>query len=257
MELGNIYENTAWLYDYDNRDNLTDDIDFYKEYVSKLGGEVLELGCGTGRVALKLAEAGFEITGLDLSDTMLEIFSEKLKNSSYKDNITLVKGNMSEFNLRKKYKLIIAPFRAFQSLTEEEDIINCLNCIKEHLTHKGFFILNVFRPYKELDETWCYDEVVQWEVNDDNRGHKIVKKHWGDKIDTVNQIIYPHYVFEITDSNGNMKRLKEHLKLKYYYYDQIVRHLKEAGFAIEEEYGWYDKSNIENGRELIFVCRLM
>ncbi|OZV13243.1 hypothetical protein CIW83_05045 [Tissierella sp. P1] len=54
MELGNIYENTAWLYDYDNRDNLTDDISFYKEYTLKLSGEVLELGCGTGRVALKL-----------------------------------------------------------------------------------------------------------------------------------------------------------------------------------------------------------
>lgn len=61
MELGNIYENTAWLYDYDNRDNLIDDIPFYKEYTLKSGGEVLELGCGTGRVALKLAEAGFSI----------------------------------------------------------------------------------------------------------------------------------------------------------------------------------------------------
>lgn len=61
MELGNIYENTAWLYDYDNRDNLIDDIPFYKEYALKSGGEVLELGCGTGRGALKLAEAGFSI----------------------------------------------------------------------------------------------------------------------------------------------------------------------------------------------------
>lgn len=61
MELGNIYENTAWLYDYDNRDNLIDDIPFYKEYALKSGAEVLELGCGTGRGAFKLAEAGFSI----------------------------------------------------------------------------------------------------------------------------------------------------------------------------------------------------
>lgn len=255
MELGNIYENTAWLYDYDNRDNLTDDIPFYKEYALKSGGEVLELGCGTGRVALKLAEVGFKITGLDLSDTMLEIFNRKLKESSYKNNIALVKGNMAKFNLRKKFKLIIAPFRAFQVLTEEKDIISSLNCIKEHLSDKGFFILNVFRPYKELDETWCYDEVVQWETIDNSCGYRIVKKHWGDKIDTVNQIIYPHYAFEITESNGNMKRLEEHLKLKYYYYDQITKYLTDAGFSIEEEYGWYDKSDIKSGRELIFVCK--
>lgn len=60
---------------------------------------------------------------------------------------------------------------------------------------------------------------------------------------------------EITESNGNMKRLEEHLKLKYYYYDQITKYLTDAGFSIEEEYCWYDKSDITNGRELIFVCK--
>lgn len=188
MVLGNLLENTAWLYDFDNRDNLTDDIEFYKEYALKLDGEVLELGCGTGRVSLRLAEAGFEITGLDLSDTMLEIFRKKLKDNPYKDNITLVKGSMAEFDLIKKFQLIIAPFRAFQCLTNENDIISSLNCIREHLSDEGLFILNVFRPYKELDETWCYDEIIQWEANDES-GNKIVKKHWGDKIDTLNQII--------------------------------------------------------------------
>ncbi|WP_158220022.1 hypothetical protein [Tissierella sp. P1] len=52
-----------------------------------------------------------------------------------------------------------------------------------------------------------------------------------------------------------MKRLEEHLKLKYYYHDQITKYLTDAGFSIEEEYGWYDKSDITSGRELIFVCK--
>ncbi|MDR7856777.1 class I SAM-dependent methyltransferase [Tissierella sp.] len=255
MQIGNIFENAAWLYDYDNRDNLIDDIPFYNEYALKTGGQVLELGCGTGRVALRLAESGFKVTGLDLSDSMLEIFNKKLKTSSYRDNITLVKGNMAKFDLREKFELIIAPFRAFQALTEEEDILNSLNCIKEHLSDKGLFILNVFRPNKELDEDWCYDEKIQWEAFDAKKGYNIVKKHWGDKIDTVNQIIYPHFAFEITDNAGDARRVEEHLKLKYYYYNQIVRYIEDAGLSIVEEYGWYDKSSIENGRELIFVCK--
>lgn len=255
MELVNIYENTAWLYDYDNRDNLIVDIPFYKEYALKTEGEVLELGCGTGRVALKLAEDGFKVTGLDLSDNMLKVFNEKLKDLPYRDNITLVNGNMDKFDLMKKFELIIAPFRAFQALTEEEDVVGCLNCIREHLSDKGLFIINVFRPYKELDETWCYDEVIQWETIDDNTGDKIVKKHWGDKIDTINQIIFPHFAFEITDNDGNMRRVEEHLKLKYYYYNQIAKYIEDAGLSIVEKYGWYDKSSIEDGRELIFVCK--
>lgn len=257
MKTANTYQNTAWLYDYDNRDNLTADIPFYVEYATKTGDDVLELGCGTGRVAIKLAEAGFQVTGLELSDTMIEIFKEKLKNAKDEvaDKITVVKGNMADFNLGKKYGLIIAPFRAFQALSDEEDIRNSISCIREHLTKDGIFIVNVFRPFKRLDESWCYPETIQWETIDENTGCSIVKKHWGDKIDTQNQIIYPHYAFEITHPNGKFERIEDDLKLKYYYYDQLKEYLINGRLEIVEEYGWYDRTNIKDGRELILVCR--
>lgn len=175
MESKMNLKNTSWLYDYDSKDNLTADIPFYKEYVLKTGGQILELGCGTGRVALKLAKSGFKVTGLDLSNSMIKVFNEKLKDFSHRDSITLINGNMAKFDLAKKFELIIAPFRAFQALTKEEDIISCLNCVKEHLTDEGLFIFNAFRPNKELDETWCYDEAVQWKAFDGDRGYEIVK----------------------------------------------------------------------------------
>jgi len=64
------------------------------DYLMKTGGNVLELGCGTGRVSLTLASAGFSVTGLDLSDTMLEIFDNKLLkiDDEVSNKITLVKG---------------------------------------------------------------------------------------------------------------------------------------------------------------------
>ncbi|MEG0772822.1 class I SAM-dependent methyltransferase [Clostridium sp.] len=257
MNTVNTYENTAWLYDYDNRDNLTADIEFYKEYAVKTGGTVLELGCGTGRVALKLADIGIEVTGLDLSETMLESFREKLRSTDKEvtDKITLVQGSMAEFKLDKSFGLIIAPFRAFQALTEDDDIKSSIKCIREHLTEDGLFIINVFRPYKVLDESWCYEEIIQWERTDENTGAKIVKKHWGDKIDTEKQIIYPHYGFEITDANGDFQRIEDHLKLKYYYANQLKDYLTKGGLTIVEKFGWYDKSDVENGRELIYVCK--
>ena len=257
MKTTNTYQNTAWLYDYDNRDNLTADIPFYIEYATKTGEDVLELGCGTGRVAIKMAEAGFNVTGLELSDTILEIFKEKLENvkAEVADRITLVKGNMVSFNIGKKYGLIIAPFRAFQALSDEKDVINSISCISEHLAEDGLFIVNVFRPFKQLDESWCYPETIQWETIDGDTGCRIVKKHWGDKIDTQNQIVYPHYAFEITHPDGKCERIEDDLELKYYYYDQLKEYLINGGFEITEEYGWYDRSNIKEGRELIFVCR--
>ena len=255
----NRYINTARFYDLDQRDNLIVDIPFYLDYAKNYNGNILELGCGTGRVSIELAKAGHFVTGLDLSDSMLEIHNNKLeklpKETSQK--INLIKGNMADFDIDNKFSLIISPFRAFQSLTNDIDINNSLKCIKKHLNKNGIFIINVFRPSKILDESWCSGENVQWETEDwilpDEKIH-VVKKDYREKIDTINQIIYPKFIYEITDKNGNKENYTEYLELKYYYYNQLKTLLQNNEFKIFEEYGWYDKSPIENGRELIIVC---
>jgi hypothetical protein len=113
----------------------------------------------------------------------------------------------------------------------------------------------VFRPSKLLDESWCSGENIQWEREDPRTGFHVIKKDVREKIDTKNQILCAKFIFEITDKNGNTEKITEHLELKYYYYDQLKGILNESGFTVMEEYGWYDKSGIENGRELIMVCR--
>jgi Methyltransferase domain. len=253
----NCFENTAGLYDLDNRDNLIDDIPFYIEYAKRQRGEILELGCGTGRVSLALAAEGFNITGLDLSQEMLDVFRGKPADKPELDNkITLIRGNMADFTFDRKFSMIIAPFRAFQCLTDNNDITNSLACIRNHLTDNGIFIVNVFNPSPErmTEKAWCYPETVQWEHFDEKTGNHVVKKHWGDKIDTENQIIYPHFVFEITYPNGETKRITDDLKLKYYFSEQLRSVIENAEMKITEEYSWYDKAPA-GGREIIFICK--
>jgi len=253
----NLFRNAAWLYDTDNRDNLLDDIPFYIDYAKQQNGEILELGCGTGRVALKLAENDFHVTGLDLSQEMLDIFRSKLKKRpNLKQNITIIHGNMANFSLNKKFSMIIAPFRAFQALTDENDIKNSLNCIKNHLAENGIFIINVFDPKPErmTEENWCYLETIQWERLDEKTGNYIVKKHWGDKIDTKNQIIYPHFAFEITYPDNKTERITENLQLKYYFQNQLQMLIENADMEIIETFSWYDKTPL-GGREIIFICK--
>jgi len=254
--MGNLYTNTAWLYDVDNRDNLHDDIPFYIDYAKKQNGEVLELGCGTGRVSLALAKQGIKVTGLDLSNQMLNVFRQKLEMYlELKDNVSIVHGNMAGFSLNKKFALVIAPFRAFQALTDDRDVENSLKCIREHLTDDGLFIVNVFNPRPVMDESWCFPETVQWERLDEATGNHVVKKHWGDKIDTESQVIYAHFAYEVTDKGGNTSRFTEDLKLKYYYKAQLQSTVENAGFTVKEKFGWYDKTTIEEKwREIIYVC---
>ena len=254
--LKNRYEHSAYLYDLDQRDILVVDIPFYIEYAKKQNGNILELGCGTGRVSIELAKLGYFITGLDLSEQMLEIYKNKIKGlpKNIREKIEIINGNMAEFEIDKKYSLIIAPFRAFQALTKENDIKNCLKCIKSHLSENGIFIINVFRPNKELDESWCSEEKIQWERDDEKNGTHVVKKDWREKIDIKDQIIYPKFIYEVIGKNGHMEKYIEELELKYYYYEQLTKLLKDNGFKIMEEYGWYDKSGIKEGKEMIIIC---
>jgi len=250
----NTLENSAWLYDIDNRDVYTDDIPFYVEYAKKQNGEVLELGCGTGRVAIPIAKAGLYVTGLDLSTQMLDVFREKLAASpGLADRITLVHGNMADFCFGRKFPLIIVPFRAFLCLTKERDIENSLVCVREHLTDDGLFVVDVFNTRPNMDN-WCHGEEIQWEKFDEKSGRHVVKKVGQDKIDRENQIIYLHFAFEVTYPDKRTERIVDELKLKYYYNAQLRAHVEKAGMEVAEEYSWYDKTP-PGGREIIFVCR--
>ena len=161
---------------------------------------------------------------------------------------------MASFRLDKEFSLIIIPFRGFQSLTTEEAQRNCLKCVYEHLKDDGVFIVNAFRSKKKLDDTWVYPEKIQWETVDEKTGKRIVKKHKGVKIDPVNLIIYPELIYQIIEPDGTVSEKIEPLELKYYYYEQLKELLESAGFKIKEEFGYYDKSEINKGKELIFVC---
>ena len=257
MRKANVYEDTAFLYDYDTRDIVQADIPFYLEYATKYPGKILELACGTGRVAISLAKNGFKTYGIDLSDSMLEQLELKLalEPENVKSNIAFDKFDISDFDVGRSFSLVIIPFRSFQSLISEDSQRGCLKCVHKHLDMNGVFIVNAFKPYKRLDESWVYPEMVQWETIDENTGSKITKKHKGNKIDVSRQIIYPEMIYQITKPNGELKEFRGQLELKYYYYDQLKGLLESEGFCIVDEYGYYDKSDINQGKEMIFVCR--
>jgi len=126
------------------------EIDFYQEmaaHAKQAGGSVLELACGTGRVAIRLARSGASVVGLDLSPYMLEVAQRK---SVDLDNIRWVEGNMRSFQLDECFGLVIITGDAFQHLNTPEDQVACLECIKCHLMPESQLVVHK----KHLDFRW-------------------------------------------------------------------------------------------------------
>lgn len=253
----NLYRVTASLYDLDQRNITKDDISFYLEYASKLSGSILELACGTGRVTIPLANGGYNIWGIDLSKEMLYQLKVKMENlqEEVKQRIHISQANMTNFELGHEFSLIIIPFRSFQSLISEEQQKACLHTVHRHLSKDGHFIINVFKPYAQLDKSWIQPEALDWETVNPVTGNKVRRTHIRREIDLENQIIYPELIYYVTDQDGVEKKIVELLTLKYYYEEQIRKLIQSNGFKIVEEMGYYDRRPISEGPELIFICK--
>lgn len=141
-----------------------------KEYINQAsitGEPILELGCGTGRVTLRLAEAGYSITGVDISGDMLDILNEKLKKRSSEivDRVELYNYNMFKISLKKKYKLIILPGSTL-SLIEDSEVEKLFQTVYQHLDTGGRFIFD-YKIY-EKEEYFNHDEMTTFTWDQDN-----------------------------------------------------------------------------------------
>ena len=251
--MANLYRPSAHLYDLDPREITRDDIAFYLAKAKELGGPVLELGCGTGRVSIPLAEAGSEIWALDLSDQMLAQLRGKLEQLSAPaiQRVHIVHGNMAGFDLGRKFDLIIVPFRAFQALSERAEQETCLECVKEHLSNRGQFILHVFKPKAIFDDSWIQPESFDWEVTDPRTGKAVKRYEIRRRIDLNRQVLYVDLIYRV---EGSARDIVEPLAISYFYEEQMRALLQRHGFHIIGELGYFDGRPIASGPELIFSC---
>ena len=123
------------------------DLPFYVEEAVASGGPVLELGCGTGRVAVAVAKAGVDVVGLDSSPEMLEEAQHKADSlPDGSGTLTLAHADMRSFELHRTFPLVIVPFRGILSLLTVEDQTSTLLNVRRHLAPGGRLVFNVFVP---------------------------------------------------------------------------------------------------------------
>jgi len=166
-------EHSAHLYELGK---AIDDIEFYRALLSKSVSNILELGCGTGRVLIPLMKQRVNITGIDYSQSMLNECLRKIREMGLR-NAKIILGDIRDFQLQESFDMIIAPFWVIQCIESIQDFQKCLLCIKKHLSTKGFCILNIFHPYltkEEMGKSWVRDdETFGWEKIDPETGYRV------------------------------------------------------------------------------------
>lgn len=144
-----LYESPE-LYDQFST-GIPGDVAYFTALAAK-AGTVLELACGTGRVTAPMALAGARVWGLDASEPMLQAAFERSTDlpGAARKRVTLLHGDMRDFDLGRKFPLIVIPYRAFSHLIEVQDQRACLECCRRHLAPRGRLVVDVFDPNLNL-----------------------------------------------------------------------------------------------------------
>lgn len=239
----NVYLYSAKYYDFLNESHeIEGDIDFYKDLIPS-DANVLDVGCGTGRVSIILAKRGNDVTGIDLSESMLVEFENKIaQNPDIADKIRLHLSNMADFHLGQTFDWIIFPWFSFLSLKSDEDRKKCLSCVKEHINDKSRAILTLFNPDKSILDNWEEKKnTLGLEKIDENSGRKIRRYDEHDFHDGDNQVISVRYRWEVFENDVLVDTVHDRIEIGYMYPDQCKRLFEEAGFEIEAAYSDYQK----------------
>lgn len=230
---------SAPFYDLDLED-LDDDVTMYRELASRQRGPVLELGCGTGRVALALAAAGISVVGVDISAGMLEVARGQADGLPLK----LVEGDMRNVRLRKKFGAVLVPFGGLQHLETTEDVVAAFTSIATHLASDGFAMVDVEAPQPEDFTPGPRPLVAHW------------TRPWRDGLVTKlvavegrpsegRRIVTFHY--DVQPAEGPLRRVSHEFTLRVLTVAELALAARLAGLEMMAVYGDYELNPLQDG----------
>jgi len=239
---------------YDLSPDTPADIPFYRRLIPSPEARVLELGCGTGRVLVSLAEACGYIHGLDLSEAMVAICHRKLEAAGIAATKAHVEvKDITNFALRQTFDLIIAPYRVLQNLETDAAVTGLFRCVRHHLRPGGSCFLNVFRPYGDaetLRREWCTEqEQLCWEVA--VAGGRVTCHERRPRMDPDRMVLYPELIYRRYHGKALVDEAVLKIAMRCYYPEGFVQLVVKQGFRVLQQWGGYEGELYGQGSELV------
>ncbi len=227
-----------------------DDIPFYSRMAKKYGQPILELACGTGRITIPLARKGWQVTGLDPTESMLT--EARRKAASANVTIEWIQADCRDFELGKKFNLIFFPFNSIAVLHDSEDIAACFNCVRNHLKKNGRFIIDIFNPRFDILMRNPNERFPVTEYPDPTGSGQVVVTE-SNVYDRASQINYIKWHYKFGDAP---EEIVEDLNLRIFFPQELDALLQLHGFEIENKFGNFDETPfVSDSPKQVVVCR--
>ena len=228
------YDEIAALYDAWSR-GVNEDVPFYVEEARQTGGPVVELGVGTGRIAVPIAAAGIEVIGVDSSAAMLAVCRARAEAAGVGDRLDLRLGDLRDPSAEGPVPLVICPFRSYLHLRTDSDRRRAFTAAWNLLVPGGKLVFDVFTPAPDdIAEThgrWLEREPGIFERAEWDTGARTLR------------LTVKGKAAEATMSLSWLSPVEWRMLLE------------ESGFEVEECYGWFDRTPFRGGEDSIWLAR--
>src|SRR6187402_3095438 len=228
------YDAIAELYDPWSR-SVTEDVEFYVAEAQKTGGPVVELGIGTGRIAIPIAQKGVQVIGIDSSREMLAACRRRAEAEGVTELLDLRLGDLRAPPIDSPVPLVICPFRSYLHLADDGERVEALTAARAALAPDGRLVFDVFAPKPDdIEEThgrWLEREPGIYE-----------RAEWDESARTL--------TLSVRGPSGAAT-----MALSWISREEWQRLLAETGFTVEACYGWFDRTPYRDGEDMVFVAR--
>jgi SAM-dependent methyltransferase len=228
-----VYDPIARLYDPWSA-SVIEDISFYVEEALASGGPVVELGVGTGRIAIPVAMAGVRVIGVDTSEGMLAVCAQRGREAGVGERLDLRVGDLRRPPVDEIVPLVTCPFRAYLHLSSDEERLEALAAARALLPEGGRLVFDVFAPSRDdIDET--HGRWIEREPGIEERAD------W----DLAEQTLTLSVRGRDAESTMTLWWLEP---------QRWQALLAEAGFEVEACYGWFDRRPYAGGEDSVWVA---
>jgi len=252
----------AWAEFYDViHPGLPGEAEFYVGQAVRARSRVLELGCGTGRLAIPMAMSGVHVVGIDNSKKMLDVCRENYAAvGAVSGSLSLVQADMAEFALGARFGLVVMAYRTFMHLVTPLEQRACLTAIREHLHGDGLLMLNVWAPKPSL---------IAPHVSVTERTTDFVGEYPGPRKGSTfahycssayeefgQSIVESHLICELNKSGVIRRKVELSLHRAWTTAREMDNLVRLCGFEVEAVFGDFDCNPFsEKSSEMIWILR--